>query len=148
MRLIPDATGGYGGAGGGINRGGFILSPIIFPAKPIDVSEGKVVGGRKSALVNSDSSSDSLEDEEEDYTHKRHKLAQVAQKGQPPVVEIRADCAWEGGCHEAIFAKEFKGSGTPSHILEPLRTAHKQMRQLGGLLPRRMSPTIVLMDHG
>jgi hypothetical protein len=73
---IPDTTRGYSGAAGGISRGGLVLPPTVFPAKPIDISEGKIQGGKKGQVGDSDSSSDSQEDEEGDDTHELHKLAQ------------------------------------------------------------------------
>jgi hypothetical protein len=62
---VPDTSGGFGGTAGGVNRGGYVLPPIIFPAKPIDVTDRKIAGGKKGVVdKDSDSSSDSQEDEE------------------------------------------------------------------------------------
>lgn len=73
---IPDTTRGFGrGAAGGVSKGGYLLPPIVFP-KTVDVSKGKVSGGRTGPVkVSTDSSSDSMEDEEDDDTHKLHKLS-------------------------------------------------------------------------
>jgi hypothetical protein len=78
-----------------------------------------------------DSSSDSIDDEDGEDEHKLHKLAQAVAKGQPLTVEIRAEYAWGGTVHEAIFAKEFKGVPVPGNIFEPFQTAHKQIEQIG-----------------
>jgi hypothetical protein len=107
-----------------------LLPPIVFPAEPIDVSKGKVSGGM-TVPGDSDSSSDSQEDKEDEDTHKLHKLSQAAQKEIPTIVEVRGDYQWDGRFHEVIFAKEFKGAGKPSHILEPLQAAYKQIGQIG-----------------
>jgi hypothetical protein len=62
---IPDTSRGFGGAAGGISRGGFLLPAILFPKGPIDTPEGKVQGAMKGMpgdAGGTDSSSDSAED--------------------------------------------------------------------------------------
>jgi hypothetical protein len=127
---IPDTTRGFSGAPGGVSRGGFLLPPIVFPAEPIDLSEGKVQCGKKGALVDSDSSSDSHEDIEEDDTHKLRGLVQAAHKGQTTFAEIRGDYPCEGQFQEVIFRKGFR-NGAPSNIMDPLQAASAQLKQLG-----------------
>jgi hypothetical protein len=129
---VPDTSGGFDGAEGGVGRDGYVLPLIIFPAKPIDIMEGKVSGGKKGMIdKDSDSSSDSQEDEEYEDTYKLHKLVQAAQKEQPIVLEIGGDHPWEGGFQEVILAKEFRKIGAPAHILEPLPTAYEHIEWMG-----------------
>jgi hypothetical protein len=130
---IPDTTRGFGGAAGGVSRGGYLLPPIIFP-KAIHTSKGKIGRGSPDPVVNppdTDSSSDSPEDEEGDDTHKLHKLAQAAAKQQTITVEIRGEYAWGGGMHEAIFAKEFSGMSKPSHMIEHFKQRTDKSNRLG-----------------
>jgi hypothetical protein len=134
---IPDTSKGFEGAAGGISRGGFLLPAIVFPKAPIDISEGKVQGGKREVLDDTggtDSYSDSIEDEEGEDDHKLRRLVQAAAKGQEMTVEIRGEYLYGGQYHEAIFAKTFKGMSKPDHMIEPLKVAHRQVEQVGKAL--------------
>jgi hypothetical protein len=105
---IPYTTREFGGAAGGVSQGGFLLPPITFPVT-VDVPEWKIQGGSPGQVrTNTDSSSDRMDDKEDDDTHKLHRLSQAVAKGQKIVVEIRGYYQWERQIHEVIFGKEFK----------------------------------------
>jgi hypothetical protein len=80
-------------------------------------------------IVSTDSSSDSMEDEEDDDTHKLHRLGEAVGKGQKIIVEIGGDYQWERQLHEVIFRKEFKIKA-PTNTMIPLQTAYAQLTQL------------------
>jgi hypothetical protein len=130
----PDTTGGYGGAAGGMSREGFYLPSIVFPAPPIDTTGGtKVHGAAKGAPgeMGTHSTSDSEEDNDGENVHKLHQLTQAAAKEQILSVEIRAEYAWGGHLHEAIFSKPAKIVNAIEDILEPLQVAYSELEIIG-----------------
>jgi hypothetical protein len=73
-----------------------ILPPVSLPNPTIDITKGKIAGGRTSALVDgmepdSEDScvTDSGEDEEGSDDHKLVQIAQAIHKGQPVVIALR-----------------------------------------------------------
>jgi hypothetical protein len=98
---VPDLSGKEGGAAGGDNGRGLIVPAIEYPAPRMDTSNGKIQGGRKSALVDgagpvpvepdSDDScvTDSGEDAEDLDGHKLVQLAQAVHKGHPTLIAIK-----------------------------------------------------------
>jgi hypothetical protein len=111
--------------------------------------------------VGSDSSSDSWEDEEipdeaseeqrvqmlaEADEHKLRKMRQAISKGLGITVEIWGDYAFEGQVHEVIFSKEFKGSKSQAHVLEPYQVAYKQIGQIGASFQDGLPASIIWTD--
>jgi hypothetical protein len=129
---VPDTTGAFGGAAGGVSPGGYILPPIVFQKAPIDTTGGGKVQGALKGVRKTDSNSDtdSIEDEDNEDTHKLRKIAHAATRGQPLTGEISGDYLWGCGFEEVVFAKECDGTPAPSHILKPLPMAHKAIEAL------------------
>jgi hypothetical protein len=113
--VIPDLSGNEGGAAGGDNGRGLVLPAIEYPAPVIDVSKGKVQGGRTSAIEgvepgpDSDDScaTDSGEDEEGTDAHKLVQIAQAIHKAQPVTVANRGQFkGFQGEQVEIVFQRD------------------------------------------
>jgi hypothetical protein len=142
---IPDLSGNEGGVAGGDNRRGLILHAIEYPAPGMDISEGKIQGGRKSALVDgaepapvdpdSDDScvTDSGEDAEDLHGHKLIQLAQAVHKGQPILIAIRGQYkGYEGQEVEILFQKFHEGPA-PDDLRETWEHAMAEIVELSAL---------------
>jgi hypothetical protein len=127
---IPDQSGNGNGAVGGDNGRGLVLPPIIYPPAPIDVSDGKVSGGKRGPVdgeLEPDSSdsgvTDGGEDEEGPDDHKLAQIAQAIHRGQPVIIAIRGQ--WKGYDDqqvEILFQRDHQGL-PPADIYEPWVTA-------------------------
>jgi hypothetical protein len=124
---IPDTPGDGSGVAGGPNSRGWNLPPIIYPTAPIDISEGKVSGGKKGMPGPDSCATDSSQDEEGGDTHKLCQIAQAIHRGQPVTVTIR--CQFRGYQQKGsvvLFLRDHKGAA-PAKIMDLLETALQEI---------------------
>jgi hypothetical protein len=88
-----------------------MVTPVVFPKPPIDVSKGKIVGGMTGMPGPSDSGeTDNGEDDDGSDDHKLTQIAQAMQAGQPITVALKGHFQ---GFHdkdtEVIFCRPYSG---------------------------------------
>jgi hypothetical protein len=122
---IPDTAANGNGAAGGPNGRGRDLPPVIYPTALIDVSDGKVMGGKKGMP-----GPDSSEDEPGEDRHKLIQIAQAVHKGRPVTVTVRGQFqGYQQKGSVVLFQRDHKGAA-PAKIRELLTTALQEIQAL------------------
>jgi hypothetical protein len=148
--LVPDLSGNASGAAGGDNARGWVLRAIEYPAPTMDTSDGKIQGGRRSALVDegpdSDDScaTDSGEDVEGSDEHKVIQIAQAIHKAQPVTIAIRGQLkGFQEEEVEILFQRDHEGP-PPTDLREPWALAMSKIVGLSSFYGTEGLPNALL----
>jgi hypothetical protein len=127
---IPDTTGNEGGAAGGDNGRGQVLPPIIYPTAPIDISEGKVVGGKKGMSGPDGCATDSEEDGKDSDEQKLIQIAQAIHKGQPVIIAIQGKFQGNQVREWEVLFQNYHIGQVPADVMEVFQTALLEILEL------------------